>query len=86
MPTPERSRQKSIEVCYCSPNLVQDHCDFCMAKFEIGRILEVSVPEFNDNEEAKQQEVDETFRFYKVSAKGRFNIMFALEDEEFKKC
>ena len=85
MSTPT-GKQRSIEVCYCSPNLVQEQCDYCMAKFEVSRILDVPIPEFLDNEEERQMDIDETFKFYKISSKGRLNLIMAIEEEEFKKC
>ena len=84
MPTPERSKRRLIEVCYCSPNLKQDHCDFCMAKCEVDALLSIPIKEFINNEMEKQKDIDESFKFYQISPKGRLNIIFLIEEERLK--
>ncbi len=83
MSTSEHSKQGLIEVCYCSPNLAQDYCDYCMAMSEVSKILDTPVPEFLANEAAKEQEIETTFEYYNISSKGKMNIIFKLEEEEF---
>ena len=85
MSTSDRSKQRLIEVCYCSPNLNQEQCDYCMAKFEVSRILDVGIPEFLDNEATKQREIDETFKYYKIGSRARLNLIFQLEEDEHAK-
>ena len=87
MSTLRPGKQRLIEVCYCSPNLKADQCDYCHAKHEVSMILDTadSIQEFLDNEDAVQHEIDETLNFYQISSKGRLTIMFQLEELEFEK-
>ena len=78
-------KQRLIEVCYCSPNLKQAHCDYCMAKDEVSRILEAGIPEFLDNEAAKQKEINDIFKYYCIGSRARLNLICQLEEEEFNK-
>ena len=55
-----------------------------MAKCEVDALLSIPIKEFINNEMEKQKDIDESFKFYQISPKGRLNIIFLIEEERLK--
>ena len=78
---------REVNFCYCSEN-ARLKCDYCACMTEIETMIAAAIQYYQGSgmvdKRVMEEDTNDSFDYYKIGAKGRFDILFELEDKGFK--